>query len=133
MDFFGAAILGLMLAGSAAPAWVGVLGALAIVASIAILTWQARGWWERRHEVECEPELPPSTTPHPALYEATAVRDRSMPARRQPSPGPRSRLVAHEEPVEAVTTVPIPTPYGGASDDETAVLYLNQPPRRHRR
>lgn len=131
MDYFGSLVLGLMLAGSAAPAWVGALGALAIVASIAILTWQARGWWERRRDVEFEPELlPPSMTERPALFEVTAVRDRSQPpVRRQPSPGPRSRLVVHEEPV---ATVAIPTVYG-SDPDATAELTLREQPRRHRR
>jgi hypothetical protein len=128
MDFFGAAFLGLMLAGSAAPAWVGVLGAAAIVASIVILTWQARGWWERRGD-DGEPEpLPPSMTERPALYEAVAVRDRSEPPHRRPQPGPRSRVVAHE--LDPDATALIPAVYGGA--EETAVLSV--PSRwRHKR
>lgn len=131
MDLFGSLVLGLMLAGSAAPTWVGVLGVAAIVASIVILTWQARGAWERRGADELEPEaLPPSTTEQPALYEAAAVRDRE----RRFSRKPRSRVVAHEEPREDVTaTVPIPSGYGGYDPDQTAVLELNQPLRRHRR
>jgi hypothetical protein len=131
MDLFGSAVLGLMLAGSAAPAWVGVLGVAAIVGSIVILTWQVRGWWERRgDELEVE-VLPPSTTARPALFEETAVRDRSQPAHRHLSPGPRSRLVAHEADPEQTAQIPVPSVYGGGSEDETAVLYLNQP-RGHR-
>lgn len=131
MDLFGSAVLGLMLAGSAAPAWVGVLGVAAIVGSIVILTWQARGWWERRGD-EAEVEaLPPSRTLRPALFEETAVRDRSLPPHRHLSPGPRSRAFAHEDP-DATAPIPVPTVYGGGSEDETAVLYLNQP-RRHPR
>jgi hypothetical protein len=131
MDFFGSLVLGLMLAGSAAPAWVGVLGVAAIVGSIVILTWQVRGWWERRGD-DGEPEpLPRSMTERPALYEAAAVRDRSLPPHRHLSPGPRSRAFAHEDP-DATAPIPVPTVYGALDVEETAVLTV--PSRwRHRR
>jgi hypothetical protein len=129
MDLLGSAVLGLMLAGSAAPAWVGALGVAAIVGSIVILTWQVRGWWERRgDELEVE-VLPPSRTLRPALFEVTAVRDRSLPPHRHLSPGPRSRLVAHEPDPDA--TALIPAVLDGDAE-ETAVL--SAPLRwRHRR
>jgi hypothetical protein len=131
MDFFGSLALGLMLAGSAAPAWVGVLGVAAVLASVVILTWQVRGWWERRGDGG-EPEpLPRSMTERPALYEAAAVRDRSLPPHRRPQPGPRSRVVAHEPDPDATVPVPVPTVYGDPAE-ETAVLSV--PSRwRHRR
>jgi hypothetical protein len=113
MDFFGSLVLGLMLAGSAAPAWVGWLGALSILGGVAILTWVVRGWWDSRGvELEAEP-LPPSGTPLPALYEETAARSRERPL----SPrhrAPRSHVVPAHPAND--TTVVIP------SVDETVLL-----------
>lgn len=118
MDFFGSLVLGLMLAGSAAPTWVGVLGVVAIVASIVILTWQARGAWERRGDVDLEVEpLPPSTTERPALFEETAVRSRE----RRFQPRHRAHLVPAHPVRPNDDTVVIPTALGG-DPDATAIL-----------
>lgn len=118
MDFFGSLVLGLMLAGSAAPAWVGWLGALSIVAGVAILSWVVRGWWDSRGvTAEAEP-LPPSDTPLPALYEQTAVRTRE----RRPAPRHRAHLVpAHPARSGDDATVVIPTTLG-EDPDATAIL-----------